>query len=236
MFILRKLPTPWPHQQKILNAVVCTGSGQGFTCCKPHRSLFPDQKTSALCANCLKGWHKRQLPAPAPFAQTLTRPQPCAWSARTPAKSWADCVRFGFSWSSCCVTSHCDPKQIPWMGRAPPFLPFPLPHAAQHCSSEQRAGLCHRETPLLSSQIYGCPWQADVSLALARGCLRGRLNNSSLRARVSLSKGTLQRELPPAANSHGSPRRTKQPRACAGNVHGDWGSPSHRMANARRNE
>lgn len=83
----------------------------------------------------------------------------------------------------------------PSYGERIPFPTVPALSAAQHCSSEQQAGLCHGETPLLSSQVHGCPWQADVSLALAQRCLWSCLNNSSLGAHASLSKGMLRREL-----------------------------------------
>lgn len=101
------------------------------------------------------------------------------------------------------------PKANHLEGENIPFLTLPLSRTTQHCNSQQQAGLCHRETPLLSSQIYGCLIQADVSLALTRKCLRGCLNNSTLRADVSLSEATLQRELLSAANSPEPPRCTE---------------------------
>lgn len=66
--------------------------------------------------------------------------------------------------------------------------------AEQHCSSEQQAGLCQGNPSALVT-AHGCPWQADVSLALAQRCFWSCLNNSSLRAHASLSKGMLHWEL-----------------------------------------
>lgn len=86
-------------------------------------------------------------------------------------------------------------KANPCYRESIPFPTAPALPAVQHCSSEQQAGLCHGETPLLSSQVHDCPWQADVSLASAQRCLWSCLNNSSLRAHASLSKGTLHQEL-----------------------------------------
>lgn len=95
-------------------------------------------------------------------------------------------------------------KANPCYGESIPFPTAPAPPAEQRCSSEQQAGLWHRETPLLSSQVHDRPWQADVSLALAQRCLWSCLNNSSLRVRASLSKGMLHWELT-ARSPHGAP-------------------------------
>lgn len=119
--------------------------------------------------------------------------QSCTWPARNSAKPRSEDVTFWFSWFSCCDTAYRKSKPLLWGEHSLSYCSCPSCCAAL----QQRATgwAVHRETPLLSSQVHDCPWQADGSLALAQRCLWSCLNNSSLRGRASLSKGMLHWEL-----------------------------------------
>lgn len=98
-------------------------------------------------------------------------------------------------------------KAKPCYGGSISFATVVLVVLSSTAAVSNRLG-CVRETPLLSSQAHGCPWQADVSSALAQRCFWSCLNNSSLRAHASLSKGVLHGELTArsphsASRSHG---------------------------------
>lgn len=119
--------------------------------------------------------------------------QSCTWPARNSAKPRSEDVTFWFSWCSCCDTAYRKSKPLLWGEHSLSYCSCPSCCAAL----QQRATgwAVHRETPLLSSQVHDCPWQADGSLALAQRCLWSCLNNSSLRGRASLSKDMLHWEL-----------------------------------------